>query len=101
MKTRIETITPALATEWLDKHNSVNRKISEPTVQSYAMDMKNGRWTLTHQGIAFDTEGNLQDGQHRLWAIVFSGITLEMMVTRGCAGRSAEQRPYPQDHGRH
>lgn len=82
MKTRIETITPALATEWLEKHNTINRNLSQSTVDCYAIDMKNGRWSLTHQGLAFDTNGNLQDGQHRLWAIVFSGVTLQMNVTR-------------------
>lgn len=72
-----------MATEILETKNPKNRNISERTVQSYASDMKNGGWTLTHQGIAFDTDGNLQDGQHRLWAIIFSGCTIQINVTRG------------------
>ncbi len=83
MKTKIETVTPELADLWLTKHNNINRNLSQSTVDSYALDMKNGRWALTHQGIAFDTDGNLQDGQHRLWAIVLSGVTLQMNVARG------------------
>jgi len=43
--------------------------------------MKAGRWKLTHVGIAFDINNVLQDGQHRLWAVVFSGRTVEMSVT--------------------
>ncbi|HSW45686.1 MAG TPA: ParB/RepB/Spo0J family partition protein [Phycisphaerae bacterium] len=33
------------------------------------------------QGIAFDVNGVLQDGQHRLWAIALSGCTVPMNVT--------------------
>ena len=83
MKTKTEIITPAFATEVLEKHNPRNRTISEGVVQIYATDMKHGRWTLTHQGIAFDENDDLIDGQHRLWAVIFSGKEIEMMVTRG------------------
>lgn len=82
MKTKIEKITPEIATEILERHNPRNRSVSESTVQIYATDMKNGKWKVTHQGIAFDVNGNLLDGQHRLWACVFSGITIEILVTR-------------------
>ena len=81
MKTRTETITPEWAIEKLENHNPHNRKLSEGTVQAYAADMRNGRWVLNHQGLAFDVNGNLCDGQHRLWAVVFSGKSIEMMVT--------------------
>jgi hypothetical protein len=83
MKAKIERITPAIAMEILEKHNPRNRSISERTVQSYAMDMKENRWTLTHQGIALDENGDLLDGQHRLWAVVFSGVPTEFWVFRG------------------
>ncbi len=82
MKATVELITPEEALEILEKHNPRNRSISESTVQAYAMDMRNKRWTLTHQGIAFDTNGNLLDGQHRLWAVVFSGVATEFWVFR-------------------
>jgi hypothetical protein len=49
------------------------------------MDMTAGEWPLTHQAIAFDEQGNILDGQHRLWAIVESGKTIEMVVGRGLA----------------
>ena len=83
MKTEIKTITPKWAAEVLEKHNPRNRNVSENTVSSYASDMKNKRWTLTHQGIAFDENGDLIDGQHRLWAVVFADVEVEMMVTTG------------------
>jgi len=83
MKTTIETITPQFAIDILENHNPLNRNVSENVVQAYANDMKNERWLLTHQGIAFDVNGNLVDGQHRLWAVVFSGKEVLMNVTRG------------------
>ena len=82
MRAKIETITPAQALEILERHNPRNRSVSEKTVQSYAIDMKNGRWTLTHQGIALDVNGDLQDGQHRLWAVVFSDTPCKFWVFR-------------------
>jgi hypothetical protein len=44
------------------------------------MDMKGGNWSLTGQGISFDVDGNLLDGQHRLAAVVRSGVTISMIV---------------------
>ena len=81
MRTKTEVITPEWAIDILENHNPYNRKLSENTVQAYAADMRNGRWVLNHQGLAFDTNKNLCDGQHRLWAVVFSGKTIESLVT--------------------
>lgn len=83
MKTTIRLITPEWAKEVLANHNPRNRPMSQSTILTYAIDMENGRWTLNHQGIAFDDEGNLFDGQQRLNAIVLSGCPIEMMVTTG------------------
>lgn len=78
--TRIEEIDPDLAAILLEG-NVRNRSISKSTVEAYARDMVDGRWALTHQGIALDREGRLVDGQHRLTAVVRSGVTIRMAVT--------------------
>lgn len=78
----IETITPIIAKEYLTL-NPHNRKIMMSKVKVLARDMRNGAFKLTHQGIAFDENGNLLDGQHRLSAIVMSDMTLQMVVARG------------------
>jgi hypothetical protein len=75
-------VTPAMAANWL-KNNFGNRPLSEDVVKAYARDMINGVWVPTHQGIAFNDEDALIDGQHRLRAIVLSGRTIRMMVTFG------------------
>lgn len=86
-KVTIVVVTPAMASEWL-KRNTRNRHISESYVDSLARDMESGRWMFTHQGIAFDCDGNLLDGQHRLTAIVRSGVPLRMVVTHGMSRNS-------------
>jgi hypothetical protein len=42
-----------------------------------------GEWLLTHQGIAFAPDGRLLDGQHRLMAIVKSGLPVQIQVSMG------------------
>lgn len=81
-------ITPDQAMEWLEKTNTNNRKVSDKHVQRLARDMTEGKWVLTHAGIAFDPEGTLLDGQHRLWAICFSGVAVEMFVWRNVEPQS-------------
>ena len=75
-------VDPGLAAHWL-QNNFVNRPMSDDTVRSYARDMINGVWVATHQGVAFNDQDHLIDGQHRLSAIVMSGCTVRMMVTFG------------------
>lgn len=78
-------ITPAIADDWLENRNlAANRNMSEHVAAKYAKEMAEGRWLFTHQGIAFDTEGWLIDGQHRLRAIVLSGTAVEMFVVPDC-----------------
>ena len=78
---QVETIGPAVAADYLSS-NTINRKISPAIVAKYAGMMARGEWELTHQGIAFNAEGDLIDGQHRLTAIIKSGAHIPMMVTR-------------------
>ena len=78
--TRIEEIDPNLA-EMLLTGNIRNRDVSSVQVDTFAREMLEGRWLLSHQGIAVDNECRLVDGQHRLHAIIKSGTTQRMPVT--------------------
>jgi len=62
-------ITPAMAERWLTA-NVGNRSIRERHVITLRDDIVEGRWKITHQGIAFARSGRLLDGQHRLKAII-------------------------------
>lgn len=70
VRTEWKVVTPAMATKWLEEGNTHNRKVRDSVVMRYAADMKAGRWKQTHQGIAFNGDGTLLDGQHRLFAII-------------------------------
>lgn len=83
----VEKITPQKASEYL-AFNRNNRPLRSWLVDQYAKDMSSGRWKLTHQGIAFNCDGTLLDGQHRLEAIKLSGACVEMMVARGIDSNS-------------
>lgn len=80
MYSRIETITPEIAREYLLKNNN-NRNIRKGVVSKYATDMRNGDWQLSPQGISFYENGYLADGQHRLEAIILANCPVEMFVT--------------------
>lgn len=73
-------VTPETAADWLDNRNVKNRSKSSVTGRRYARLMEAKRWKCTHQGIAFDREGWLIDGQHRLMAIVATGIPVKLFV---------------------
>lgn len=88
--TTYELIDPDTAKTWLDEANTHNRPISRAYVKSLAADLADGRWQTTHQGVAFDSEGVLADGQHRLWAIVESGVPALLSVTRGLSPKVFE-----------
>ncbi|NBR72225.1 MAG: hypothetical protein EBT75_09065 [Proteobacteria bacterium] len=86
MKTIVEKITPKIAEEYLKKVKAGNqRKLIMSRAESYAREMRAGHWFLNHQGIAFDENDCLIDGQHRLMAIILSGIAICLLVTRGIA----------------
>jgi hypothetical protein len=79
---KLETVTPSKAERWLDQ-NKANRKMRDGVAEKYADDMKNGRWTTCPTPIAFYHDGDLADGQHRLWAIVDSGESITFPIARG------------------
>lgn len=96
LNTKLETITPAIAEEYLKKNNS-NRNVRSAHVDRLKQEMLADRWLVTHQGIAFDEYGNLLDGQHRLIACAMSGKTIQMMVTRGLEAKHNGDEIYTMD----
>lgn len=80
--TKVETITPAKAQQYLEKNTS-NRPLRKNRVAKYARAMQSKEWRVTNQGIGFNCDGSLLDGQHRLHAVIQSGVPVRMSVTRG------------------
>ena len=82
------SVTPEKALEYLEKANAAgvrNRSVSDARVKMFEDIIRKGEWRTTHQGIAFDKDGNLIDGQHRLWGCVDSEKPIQVVVTRGVA----------------
>lgn len=77
-------LTPELANYFLE-NNPENRAIRQSTVDSYTRDMLTGRWHLNGEPIIISKEGQLNDGQHRCWAVVQAGKPVMMVFTFGVA----------------
>lgn len=82
MHIAVETITPETAQAWLNQ-NKTNRKLRDGIVEQYAADMRAGAWTQCTAPIVFYADGDLADGQHRLWAVVESETTQQFTIMRG------------------
>lgn len=82
MITRVEKIGPEQAQFYLRK-NVNNRPLSRFQVVKYATIMEQGRWQLNGEAIIIAGDGTLLDGQHRLAAIIMSGMTVECLVVEG------------------
>lgn len=81
MDIKLEKVTPVKAEQWLNR-NTGNRKMREGVAEAYAADMKAGRWTECLDPIAFYENGDIANGQHRLWAVIDADVTLEFLVAR-------------------
>lgn len=77
----IENVTPELAESWLAR-NTANRRMRRATAEAYARDMESGDWRENGDAICFAVDGTLLDGQHRLTAVVLSGISVPLLIVR-------------------
>jgi hypothetical protein len=73
-------VTPEVAEAFLKK-NDINRRVKVNPLSRLVRQMQSGQYRLTHQGVAFDTDGRLADGQHRLKAIVETKRPQWLLVT--------------------
>ena len=90
-------VTPKIAAYILEKHNEDNRKIVKSQVNKIVKSIREDGWLKDGQPMTFNTEGNLAEAQHRLKAIVETGITAKMVVVTGvitaCFTRCAPAKP--------
>lgn len=82
MKSQVELITPETAKQILDRTKIKNRSLNWNTVRHYAEQMRAGKWHLNGETIKIDINGNAFDGNHRLNAVILSGVSVEMLVVR-------------------
>lgn len=78
-----EFVTPEIAREWLKEFNTENRNIQKAALNKYIRDIENGSWEDIGDPVRFDTNGLMIDGQHRLLAIIHTGVAMWLLVVRG------------------
>jgi len=82
--TTVRTFTPEEAKAILAHQNSGNRPLSGYTVDRYAQLMREAKWKApTNDSIVFSDGGRLINGQHRLAAVIKSGIPLTEVCVYG------------------
>ena len=89
VKSQVIYVTPEMAKQWL-RSNTANRKPSQAAVKRWAEIMKAHSWKLCSDAIAFDVNGVLINGQHRLMAVIESGMTQPFLVVNNFPEDSKE-----------
>lgn len=80
LKREFLLVTPAIAAELL-KNNNCNRILRPAVIADYAGQMARGEWREnTPERLLISPSGRLLNGQHRLHAVVESGITFTFEV---------------------
>lgn len=84
----VTLVTPDMA-RLLIACNTENRPVlwtgANRSVAAYASAMKRGEWTLNGEAVIISSTGELNDGQHRLYAVIESGGAVMMTLTFGVA----------------
>lgn len=80
----IETINPNVASNWL-RCNRLNRPLRRSHVAFLSREMSAGLWQVNGQAIVISEDEDVIDGQHRLHAIIDSGVTIKSLVVYGVA----------------
>tara|TARA_R110000824_G_scaffold53819_2_gene148643 strand:- start:104 stop:931 length:828 start_codon:yes stop_codon:yes gene_type:complete len=74
-------VTPSQAKKWL-KNNELNRRLERRRVDRLVRELQAGNWKMNGDSIRFYDDGTLADGQHRLTAVVESGVSINSLVIR-------------------
>jgi hypothetical protein len=83
----VVTITPTIAKLML-RRNPDNRNIRAGKLAGYKADLESGRWTLNGEPIVISKGGLLNDGQHRLTAVVETGVPMKALIVFGVSRSS-------------
>ncbi len=78
----IASLNPGLANV-IEQRNPDNRSIRQTKVEQYASDMRSGRWAFNGEPIIVSDDGLLNDGQHRIRALIDANICLPFLFVFG------------------
>lgn len=85
----VAKITPAIAEVMLAK-NPNNRSIVISGIKEWCHALRSGDWETNGETIKISEDGELNDGQHRLKAVIETGITMTTFVVWGLPRESRE-----------
>lgn len=85
----VVTVSPGLAAELL-RRNDGNRSVRQTKAEQYAIDMREGRWAFNGEPIIISVDGKLNDGQHRLQAVIDANICVVFLLVFGLSRESRE-----------
>lgn len=80
---KIVDVTPNIAASLLRRANFRNRKVKPAVVKKYAKIMASGDWKFSPETISISKTGRLLNGQHRMMAVVHSGVTCRFLFATG------------------
>lgn len=89
-------VTPEMAEKWLKtslgnpRWRSSGKLVNPDAVMKIRDDILNGRWNPGNSSIAFDKNGNLVDGHHRLSAIVAANVPVYSIVVHGIPNKGLQ-----------
>jgi hypothetical protein len=79
-------VSPSMAACLMEK-NIANRAVvtggAARSAGTYAAAMQRGEWVINGETIVIASTGELNDGQHRLYAVIKSGVTVPMLLVFG------------------
>ncbi len=78
----IVEVSPEMARELLEANNH-NRTMRKEYVRKLAAAMQRGEWTVNGEPVQIAKDGTLLNGQHRLNAVVESGVSVPLLIIRG------------------
>lgn len=82
VRVSIERIGPDIARSYM-LANTKNRKLNERHMKQLVAAMLASEWWMNGETIIFGADGSLLNGQHRLMAIITSGVEVDVLVVRG------------------
>jgi hypothetical protein len=85
----IVTVTPEKAEEFLAR-NTHNRNIKKSNLQKITRALVNGEWQLNGEAVKIAADGTILDGQHRLVAVVQTGVPMKTLLIRGLQNETQE-----------
>src|SRR4051794_37109554 len=75
-------VTPEMAMRLLDA-NKLNRPLTSGHAERIAQQIIQGKWRFNGDTIKISEDGDVLDGQHRLFAIIEAKIAVETIIVYG------------------